>query len=137
VLDKVREFLIAEKRSDSDLSLISTRTEGKDCEHFFPRYRYGIAIARHQTEWIKFFEQSFEIFLEANIELVAGMYFKLFVDLNQELPKFEAQIRDWLGLDEEIRQTRIISPTWTAILKQAERKIAGRPIAQRTNLKSE
>jgi hypothetical protein len=124
VLEQVRGLLLAEAKNDKELNLVSARPEYGFCEHFFPRYRYGIAIARHQTEWIQFFEQTFEIFLEANIELVARMYSKLYYDLVQDLPKFERRIRDWLGLDKKFRETRNISPAWAAILSHAEKLIS-------------
>ena len=98
-------------------------------EHHFPRYRYGLAMARKHNRWIRFFEETFELFLESNTEIAAREYRDLYNKLGSEFSsldgpeRWKSRVSDWLSLytDEEAgrRSMRRISPTWDTVLAGA------------------
>jgi len=90
----------------------------------FPRYRYGLAIARKHLRWRQYFCESFELFLESNPELVAKLYLELCRGLLKSfktLPESGPMIANWLSFTRD--EKRRISATWDAIIDTTIRKV--------------
>ena len=121
----------------SEVSLLADPPDGsKSDPRFFPRYRYGLAIAKKHIRWRNYFEECFEIFLESNTDLVSGFYRDLYSRLSADLERDnDNRIRNWLSItkradtDREIPRDRRISPTWEAILRLAKTLIDPKPAA--------
>jgi hypothetical protein len=107
---------IAESSNDKvSLNDIALLSEGPDGTHVFPRYRYGMAIARQHSGWKEYFAESFELFIESNTELVSQLYFELYQNLLKDLSESsEPLIRKWLSLNPD--KSHNISCPWEAVI---------------------
>ena len=80
-----------------------------------PKYRLGLAVNKHHTDWAEYLKKSLFYFEDANPELVSTLYKRLALRLTRSFvkvyrrslvganPQYDSGPLEWLGLDSYLR----------------------------------